>query len=67
MTIKIKYNKEDCIGCGACAVECPDNWEVVETPDGYKAEPKEKELEEAGNNQAAADVCPVECIKIVED
>tara|TARA_B100000315_G_C14323886_1_gene472096 strand:+ start:526 stop:729 length:204 start_codon:yes stop_codon:yes gene_type:complete len=62
---KIQFNKEACIGCGACANQS-SNWELVEEEGGYKAKPKTTELEEAGDNKAAAEVCPVDAIKIIE-
>ena len=58
---KIKVNKESCIGCGACTGAC-DNFELK---DG-KAYAKKTEVEEIGCNQQAADVCPVEAIKVEE-
>ncbi|MBR9690955.1 ferredoxin [Candidatus Woesearchaeota archaeon] len=58
---KIEFNKEACIGCGACAAVCPDNWEM----EGDKAKCKNLNPEEAGCNQEAADSCPVECIKVI--
>ena len=60
--IKITQDYDACIGCGACAAICPDNWEMK---DG-KAVPRETELEECGCNQQAADSCPVGCIKVEE-
>jgi len=59
---KIIHNREKCIGCGACASIC-DNWEIDENG---KAKPKKTEVEEVGCNKEAADVCPVQCIKIEE-
>jgi len=59
---KIIHNREKCAGCGACVSVC-DNWEIGE--DG-KAKPKKTEVEEVGCNKEAADVCPVQCIKIEE-
>ena len=60
MTYKITVNDE-CIGCGACAATC-DNFEVK---DG-KAHAKKAEVDEVGCNQEAADVCPVDAIKVEE-
>ncbi|MFH1505369.1 MAG: ferredoxin [archaeon] len=64
MTVKIKYDKEKCTGCGSCAAVCEDNWEMG---DDGKANPKKTTLKEAGCNQDAAEVCPVQCIKVVEE
>ena len=61
MAFKITVDKEKCIGCGACVSAC-DNFELVEG----KARPKEAEVEEAGCNKEAADLCPVQCIKVEE-
>ncbi len=58
---EIKVNKKECIGCGACTVQC-DNFELE---DG-KAYPKKAEVSELGCNKDAADVCPVGAIKIIE-
>jgi ferredoxin len=60
----IRYEKEKCIGCGACAQTCPENWELVEENGEMKAKVKQTELEEVGCNQEAADGCPVECIHV---
>ena len=60
---KIIHNREKCIGCGACASIC-DNWEIDENG---KAKPKKTEVEEVGCNKEAADVYPVQCIKIEEE
>ena len=57
---KIEQDIDACIGCGACASVCPDNWEMK----GDKSHPKKKVLDDIGCNQEAADVCPVQCIKI---
>ena len=63
---KIEYKKEECIGCGACVSQCPENWELIEGEDGFKAKPKKSEIndDEYSSNQEAADICPVDCIKI---
>jgi len=59
MPYKITIDKEKCIGCGACAAQC-DNFELKQG----KAVAKKTEFDELGCNQEAADVCPVEAIKI---
>ncbi len=64
---KIEFNEDECIGCGACAAQCPENWDMKENEDdgSMKAEPAEFELEEISCNELAANVCPVGAIKIV--
>lgn len=61
MSYKIEFDKEECIGCGACTA-C-DNWELG---DDNKAHPIKTELDEVGDNQDAADNCPIELIKIIK-
>ena len=61
MGYKIEFDKEKCIGCGACT-QC-DNWEMG---DDGKVYPIKKELKEIGCNQESVNVCPVEAIKIVK-
>lgn len=60
---KIIHHRERCIGCGACASVCPENWEMAE--DG-KSKPKKIEFEEISCNQQAADACPVQIIEITK-
>jgi ferredoxin len=62
MAIKIEVDKEKCIGCGACAATC-DNFELEEG----KSHAKKTEVDDIGCNQEAADVCPVEAIKITKE
>ena len=58
---KIVHDRDKCIGCGACAGICPDNWEMA---DDGKSKPKNTELDSLDCNQDAEDACPVNCIKI---
>ncbi len=60
---KIQHDRDACIGCGACAGICPDNWMMA---DDGKSKPKKTDLDDMGCNQQAADACPVQCIKIVK-
>ncbi len=62
MTYTIRVDKEKCIGCGACAVNC-NNFEMKED----KAVAKETEVEELGCNQEAVDICPVDAIIIKKE
>lgn len=66
---RITVDKGACIGCGACASECPDNWELKETDEGFKGQPKVAVLdneEDYEKNKAAMDICPVQAIKITK-
>lgn len=58
---KINFDKEACIGCGACTSVC-DNW-IME---GDKAKPKKTTIsqKELKSNKEAEDICPVNVIKI---
>lgn len=60
---KIEQDRDNCIGCGACVGACPENWELK---DDGKASPKKTEVDDVGCNQKAADVCPVQIIKVTK-
>lgn len=67
MKAVIKFDKDVCIGCGACTAECPENWEMDDSGGAYKAKPKKLKLEteeEIAKNKAAAEICPVQAIKV---
>lgn len=63
MAYKVEVDQKTCIGCGACAAEC-DNFELVETGEGYKAKPKKAKIDDKDfdKNKSAADICPVQAI-----
>ena len=71
--MKIKQEREKCIGCGTCVAVCPDFWSMG---DDGKSNLKgaqdngqgsfELEIAEAGCNKEAASACPVQIIKIEE-
>ncbi len=69
MSLKIRHEIDICIGCSACTSECPENWEMVELEDGYKAKPKKIKLEarDIERNKKAEEVCPVNCIHIEKE
>lgn len=65
MAFEVKVDGKKCIGCGACTSENPDNFELVETDEGYKAKAKKAKFdsdEEFEKNKAAAEICPVDAI-----
>ncbi len=73
MAYKIVQIRKDCIGCGACAAVCPDFWSMDEQglaklkdakENGEQWELEVKTEEARAVNQEAADVCPVNIIKI---
>ena len=59
--MKIEYEEDKCIGCGACVAVCPNNWEMKNT----KAHPKSLDSD-VECNKDAANTCPVQCIHIKE-
>lgn len=65
---KIKVDESVCIGCGACASECPENWELKETSEGFKGHAKSAVIseEELDKNKAAESICPVQAISITK-
>ena len=62
----IVFDKKACIGSGACSSVCPENWELVESNGVFKAKPKKTEIseDELLSNEEAANICPVDAIKI---
>jgi len=70
--MKIIHEIKKCIGCGSCVALCPEYWEMGEDGKAHlknsKVNPQtdneELEIEEIACNQEAADICPVQCIKI---
>jgi len=62
-TYTIVYDRENCIGAGACVTANSTNWEMGEDNKANckKAEISEEELEQ---NMDAAKVCPVNVIHI---
>lgn len=62
--IKVNLERDKCIGCGACAAVCPDNWEMA---DDAKTNFKKEEVEELGCNMDAAKGCPVNCIHLEQE
>jgi ferredoxin len=69
--MKIKVERPKCISCGSCAAVCP---EFFELEDNGLAHLKNSKKDSAGNEESevkdpgcardAADVCPVQIIKL---
>ncbi len=63
--MKVKVNKDACIGCGACASICPD---VFEINDEGLSEAKVEEVKDELQDEVrdAADSCPTGAIEVNE-
>ena len=63
--MKVKVNKDACIGCGACAAICD---EVFEINDEGLSETKVEEVKDEFQDEVrdAADSCPTGAIEIEE-
>ena len=69
---KIVHEKEQCIGCGACAATCPDYFEMEADKSHVKGSKKvganeELEFEDLKCAKEAGNVCPVNCIHVFEN
>jgi len=60
---KIIIDQKTCIGCGACASVCEEVFELRDKNGEMKAFAKKKETT-AECAKEAADVCPVQAIKL---
>ena len=69
---KIIFERFKCIGCGACAAVCPNNWKIADDGKSELIDSKldsasgnyEKEIDKKGCNEEAESGCPVQCIHI---
>lgn len=64
--MKVKVNKDACIGCGACAAICP---KVFELNDEGLSEAKKGEVKDENKQEVrdAADSCPTGAIEVEEE
>ena len=70
--MKIILEKSKCIGCGSCVSLCESFFEIKEDGKAHLKNSKNKgkdgneelEIKKASCAKEAAEVCPVECIKI---
>jgi len=61
MTIKIKIDKEKCIGCGACTIVAPD---IFELDENGKSRVKTNAFLNKELIKQATESCPVQAIEI---
>lgn len=70
--MKIVHEKAKCIGCGSCVAVCPKFFEMDEEGKAHlkgsevdpNTETEELETDNPGCTREAAEVCPVQIIKI---
>lgn len=58
----IVHEREQCIGCGACAAVHPDGWRLED--DGKVTRVGPARVNSARKHQEAAAMCPVNVIKV---
>jgi len=68
---KIVHERDICIGCGACVATCQDFWEMDDGKSKLKGAKKagsnfELQTDKLDCNRDAAEVCPVNCIHIID-
>ena len=66
---KIKIEREKCISCGSCAALCPKYFEMADDGRSHlkgaeKQDIEELEVEKIECAEAAAEICPAQCIYI---
>ena len=72
INMKIIIERPKCIGCGSCVAVCPKFFDLASDNDGLadlkgstqNGENFELEVKNAGCVKEAADICPVQVIKI---
>ncbi len=63
--MKVKVNRDSCIGCGACAAICDEVFEIDD--EGLSVAKKEEVPEDKKQEvQDAADSCPTGAIEVEE-
>ncbi len=62
--MKVSVDKDECTGCGLCADDCPDVFEMGDEIAEVKVDEVSPELADAARE--AAENCPVEAISVEE-
>lgn len=64
---KVEVDVEQCTSCSACVASCPESFEMKDDGSGMeKAVAKTPDIDDFGCCKDAAEVCPVNCIHIIE-
>ena len=61
--MKVKIDKEKCIGCGSCEAICPDHFKMDDEFKAYFIEGKGKIKDCV---EESVDICPTQAIEIEE-
>lgn len=69
--LKIKLEREKCIGCGSCAAVCPSIFELADDGKSHiknanKQDVEDLELQKPECAETAAEACPAQCIHIIK-
>ena len=72
--MRVIHREKDCIGCGACVLECPNIFSMGSSGRAILIDGKEKEelgkgarvlvLNDSECARKAASICPTQCIKV---
>ena len=75
----LKLDREKCIGCTSCVAVCPKCFEMADdgkshikglsvpaSAKGYGEATEELEVKKIECAEAAAEVCPVQCIEVIK-
>lgn len=74
--MKVRFDRDGCIGCGACAQICSEFWSMSNSKSDLKGGKQmdgddwfERDISKADLdcNKAAAEACPADVIHIVEE
>lgn len=62
--MKIKIDREQCIGCGTCVSVCEEFFELDKENKSIVKKEKQGELKDVGCAEEAVVACPTQCIRI---